>query len=159
MKRTILILSLLAVPALLSAFPVAFAAHSIPFTGRLSGSFTLPTASTALITGSGQESHLGSVTFTAVSTITGPSECGGFLATEHETTTAANGDKIFVSAQDTFCPTSKMGVFQLTVSATITGGTGRFADASGSATPHITLNMTSPNGGTFSGTLTGTISY
>ncbi|HLC11463.1 MAG TPA: hypothetical protein VJL56_06430, partial [Candidatus Bathyarchaeia archaeon] len=52
----------------------------------------------------------------------------GFTATEQETYTAANGDKVFTSSNDVLCPTST-NTFQITGSWTMTGGTGRFEDA------------------------------
>ncbi len=159
MKRLILVPIALAVLTILGAFPVAFATHSRPYNGSVSGTFTLTSPTTASISGKGHESHLGKVTFAATSTITGQSECGGFTAKEQVTTTAANGDKLFESANDVFCPTSNPHVFQLTASSTIDGGTGRFSDASGSTVAHVTIVETSMSGGTFSGTFTGTITY
>lgn len=149
----------LAVLMVLGAFPAAFATHSRPYSATVSGTFTLTSQTTASISGEGHESHLGKVVFEATSTMGGPSECGGFTAKEQVTTTAANGDKLFETANDVFCPTSNPHVFQLTASSTITGGTGRFSDASGSTTAHVTIVQTSMTGGTFSGTFTGTISY
>jgi hypothetical protein len=159
MKRMILLPAILAVLAVLSAFPAAFATHSRHYNGSVSGTFTLTSQTTASISGTGHETHLGKVVFAATSTMTGQSECGGFNAKEQVTTTAANGDKLFESANDVFCPTSDPHMFQLTASSTITGGTGRFSDASGSTTAHVTVAQTSMTGGTFSGTFTGTITY
>ena len=155
----ILVPAILAVLAILGAFPAAFATHSRPYNGSFSGSFTLPSSTTASISGTGNEEHLGKVMFVATSITTGQAECGGFTAKEQDTTTAANGDKLFESANDVFCPTSDPHVFQLTASSTIDGGTGRFSDASGSTIAHVTVVQTSMTGGTFSGTFTGTITY
>jgi hypothetical protein len=159
MKRMILVPAILAVLAVLSAFPAAFATHSRPYNASVSGTFTLTSPTTASISGKGHETHLGKVVFAATSTMTGQAECGGFTAKEQVTTTAANGDKLFESANDVFCPTSDPHVFQLTASSTIDGGTGRFSDASGSTVAHVTVDQTSMTGGTFSGTFTGTITY
>ncbi len=159
MKRLILITALLAVLTLLGAFPAAFATHSRPYNGSFSGSFTFTSSTTAAISGTGHELHLGKIMFVAMSTTTGQSECGGFTARELDTTTAANGDEVFISGNDVFCPTSNPHVFHLTASNTITGGTGRFAHASGLATSKVTVVETSMTSGTFSGTFTGTINY
>jgi len=145
---------------LVGAFPVVFASHSTPFGGSFSGSFTLTSATTATITSTGNFEHLGKTTFASTATGTGSSAAceGGLTAIEQETFTAANGDQLFSSSMDVICPTSPTA-FQLTASFTITGGTGRFADASGSGTTQLSGVDTSMTTGTFSGTSTGTISY
>src|SRR6267143_1235689 len=160
MKRLVLIPAVLAV-MVLAAFPAVFATHSTPFNGSFSGSFALTSSGTkATITGSGVREHMGETSFAASSTITGPAaSCEhGFTATEQETFTAANGDKVFTSSNDVLCPTSA-NTFQITGSWTITGGTGRFEDASGTGTFHALGVMTSSTSGTFSLTATGTITY
>src|SRR5713226_6538242 len=141
MRKMIVIPTILAVIALLGAFPVAFASHSRPLNGSFSGSFTItsttPTTK-ATITGTGHYEHLGKTTVLGKATMTGTSECGGFTATEQETFTAANGDQILASAIDIACPTSNPDIIHVTASSTITGGTGRFAGASGSFTTQVT---------------------
>src|SRR6267143_3889187 len=154
----ILTLGVLGLLMVLSAFPAALGSNSVPFNGRGSGTFT-NTSPTVLITGTGYYDHLGLTTLRFPSTITGPASCGGFTATEQDTYTAANGDSVFQTVHDTICPTSTPNAFQLTGSFTITGGKGRFADASGSGTVQASITFTSATTGTFSGTQTGTISY
>jgi hypothetical protein len=68
---------------------------------------------------------------------------------------AANGDRLSataVSRQDQFIPPN---VAHITVTATISGGTGRFAAATGAFTVHVvsTLNLdhTSSESGSFEG--------
>ena len=119
------------------------------------------TSFTAALTGMGNYEHLGNTAFAAKATITAvPASClGGFTTTEQDTYTAANGDKVFSSAALTICPTTTPGVFQSSGTFTITGGTGRFADVSGSGALHALVTFTSPSSGTFSGTTAGTISY
>jgi len=106
MKRLVLIPAILAFIAL-AAFPAVFATHSTPFNGSFSGSFSLTSSQTkATITGSGTRDHMGKTSFAAMSTTTGPASCDhGFTATEQETFTAANGDKVFTSSNDVLCPT------------------------------------------------------
>ena len=94
---------------------------------------TTSTTTVNLITGagtsvsSGHLSHLGAVTGSqnAQFALVGPN---GFSFTGTGTTVAANGDKLFttVSGAGTLGPP-----VQSTAVNTITGGTGRFADASG----------------------------
>jgi hypothetical protein len=82
--------------------------------------------------GTGQLSHLGTFTvhsdFTSF-TLTGPNT---FTYTGTETDVAANGDKLFstLTGSGTFTSTTS----ENTEVNTITGGTGRFADASGTYT-------------------------
>lgn len=154
-----LILSVLGLLTILSAFPAAFATHSTPFNGSGNGTFTDTSPTTVLITGTGYYDHLGFTTLRFPSTITGTAACGGFTATEQDTYTGANGDSVFQTVNDTICPTSAPGAFHLTGSFTVTGGTGRFADASGSGIVSAAVTFTSATSGTFSGTQSGTISY
>jgi hypothetical protein len=151
--------SVLGLMMALSAFPAAFASTSVPFNGHGTGTFTDTSPTTVLITGTGYYEHLGFTTLTFRSTITGAADCGGFTAVEQDTYTGANGDSLFLTVHDTICPTTTPNAFQLNGSFTVTGGTGRFADASGSGTAHASVTFTSATSGTFSGTQTGTITY
>ena len=155
-----LIISIVGLLTILGAFPAAFATHSTPFNGSGSGTFTDTSLTTVLITGTGYYDHLGFTKLRFPSTITGQAACsGGFTATEQDTYTAANGDSVFQTVHDTICPTTTPNAFTLTGSFTVTGGTGRFADALGSGTVQASITFTSATTGTFSGTQTGTITY
>src|SRR5258708_28543879 len=154
-----LTLTVLGLLTVLSAFPAAFATHSTPFNGNGTGTFTDTSPTTVLITGTGYYDHLGLTTLRFPSTITGTAACGGFTATEQDTYAAANGDSVFQTVHDTICPTTTPHAFTLTGSFTVTRGTGRLADASGSGTVQASIMFTSATTGTFSGTQTGTISY
>ena len=154
-----LLLAVLGLLTVVSAFPAAFASHSTPFNGSGTGTFTDTSPTTVLITGTGNYDHLGLTTLRFPSTITGPAVCGGFTATEQDNYTGANGDSVYLTVHDTICPSSTPGAFQLDGSFTITGGTGRFADASGSGTVSAAVTFTSATSGTFAGKQTGTITY
>jgi hypothetical protein len=155
----LLIQSILAVLLVLGTSSVAFASGSVPFNGSGTGTFIFTSATTTAATGTGHYEHLGLTTITATVTITGAATCGGGLtATELDTYTAANGDKVFLTVNDVFCPISA-SAFQATGSFSVTGGTGRFADASGSGAFQGSVVATSATSGTFSQTITGTISY
>jgi len=131
-----------------------------PLTGT-----TTSTATINLITGSGtigssgQLSLLGAVTTSqnAHFALVGPN---GFSWTGTETTVAANGDQLFatVSGAGTLGPP-----IQSTAVHTITGGTGRFAHASGTFTTTAVSSSVSIVGSvetvTSPLTFTGTISY
>src|SRR6266540_2989665 len=151
MKNAILIATVLsALVVVVGAFPAAFATHSVPFNGSLSGSGTATSQNLNRITAKGHLSGLGKIMLVGTTTVTGLSECGGFVGTEQDTITAANGDQVSIAGNGVSCPGSDQNVFQDTVHFTITGGTGRFAEASGSGTIQTTLFVTSPTSSTFS---------
>src|SRR2546426_6027573 len=113
MKRMIVIPTILAVVAVLGAFPVTFATHLIPLNGSFSGNFTItsttPTTK-ATITATGHYEHLGLTTFVGKATMTGASECGGVFPTGQTNLTATNGDQSFTSATPTSRATTKPDV-------------------------------------------------
>jgi 6-phosphogluconolactonase len=125
---------------------------------------TTTTTTVNLITGAGSSvssghlSHLGAVTGSgdAQFALVGPN---GFSFTGTATTVAANGDKLFTA-------TSGMGTLgppvQSTAVNTITGGTGRFANAAGTFTTMGTSTSVSTVGSietiTSTSTIKGTIS-
>ena len=136
----------------------AAAGHQVPFRASYSGAATFNSATgTALFTGTGIASHLGRSTNVNHITVTGPAtSCsGGFANINVETLTAANGDTLELRGpHDVGCPT-RPGVVHGTGDWTVTGGTGRFAGATGQGTFDGGANF---NTGTFSFQLTGTIS-
>lgn len=67
---------------------------------------------------------------------------------------AANGDILYANMSGQATPTGTTDVFNVVEEFTITGGTGRFANASGSFTLHRVVNITT---GVTSGTMNGTI--
>jgi hypothetical protein len=69
--------------------------------------------------------------------------------------TAANGDMLFADFTGTATPTAIPGVLYIEETATITGGTGRFAGATGSFTCERLFDMVA---GTTIGSFEGTIS-
>ena len=135
----------------------AAAGHQVPFRASYSGTATFNSAAgTALFTGTGIASHLGRSTNENHITVSGPASCpGGFANKNVETLTAANGDKLMLTGpHDVGCPI-RPGVVHGTGDWTVTGGTGRFAGATGQGTFDGGANF---NTGTFSFQLTGTIS-
>ncbi|MEJ7675828.1 MAG: hypothetical protein WKF59_24760 [Chitinophagaceae bacterium] len=83
-----------------------------------------------LSTGTGEASHMGKTTFEARITIDVFSPQPN-LSPATFTLTAANGDQIFMNSIGIVSPPDANGVTMVTLTNTITGGTGRFADASG----------------------------
>jgi hypothetical protein len=115
--------------------------------------------------GTGRLFHLGKSTYSQEFTIT-PTGPTTFSVAGTQTIVAANGDMLFM----TFTGTGELaGVFgvgqtsETTVLLTVTGGTGRFADASGSLTSTIFTTIDSIVGATATATQTsrvrGKISY
>jgi hypothetical protein len=102
----------------------------------------------------GNESHLGRVTFDDTGTIT-PTGPTSFDLSGSAVTTAANGDKLFESFTGSGT-VDAMGNTHGQTTWTITGGTGRFAGASGTASGPFTGSTATS---TVSGSFKGTISY
>jgi hypothetical protein len=69
--------------------------------------------------------------------------------------TAANGDKLTADFTGTAAPTATPGVLYIEETATITGGTGRFAGATGSFTAERLYDtVAGTTNGSFKGTIT-----
>ena len=129
----------------------------VPFHASYSGTAAYTSETTALFTGTGIASHLGrSTNVNNITVLSGPVSCpGGFANKNVETLTAANGDKLMLTGpHDVGCPI-RPGVVHGTGDWTVTGGTGRFAGATGQGT---FVGGADFNKGTFSFQLTGTIS-
>lgn len=139
------------------AGPLA-AGKQVPFKGTLEGTYTR-TGTFPFFhlepTGTGEASHLGHFTFSIphdVNLLAMPA--GGMGTFEF---TAANGDTVVGTFDTSAIPTDEPGVIDATEEMTITGGTGRFANASGSFTCERrvdTVNLTTT--GAFSGTISST---
>ena len=136
----------------------AAAGHQVPFRASYSGTAAFNSATgTALFTGTGIASHLGrSTNVNNITVWSGPVSCpGGFANINVETLTAANGDKLVLTGDhDQGCPAGPNAVHG-TGDWIVTGGTGRFAGATGQGT---FVGGADFNQGTFSFQLTGTIS-
>ena len=136
-----------------------------PFQATLSGSSVADFST--LSTGSlvqdltGNESHLGRVTVhdTGAFTLTGPKS---FTFSGTEVVTAANGDQLFEAFSGSGSTDAEGNLTSQAV-LTVTGGTGRFADASGEQTVTVHGPDASLSGTTLTRTITesitGTISY
>jgi hypothetical protein len=86
-----------------------------------------------------------------------PTPDGTLLIVNTAVYTAANGDKLFSTFLGSGVPTSTGVSFSGT--ETYDGGTGRFADATGSATLVGSAEFTSPSAGVGQYSVEGTISY
>jgi hypothetical protein len=124
-----LALAVLAVLGL--AGPVA-AGEQVPFKGRLEGVVTVTPVSPpfivdVLVNAAGEATHLGRFTLAIPHRV---NRANG-TATGSYHLTAANGDTLFASFAGQSMPTPTPGVIYIAETATITGGTGRFAGATG----------------------------
>ena len=136
-----------------TATPAA-AGHEMPFKGRLEGAYSLsfPNATTLAVTGTGtgNATQLGQFTFAydeIVNLTTG-------VGTGTYELTAANGDTLSADWTGAGFPTNDPNVLRIVEDATITGGTGRFANASGSFKVERLFNfITNAGGGSVEGTI------
>ena len=135
------------------ASPVA-AGEQAPFKGDLAGldirtAVNLPFV-TVQQTATGNATQLGMFTYIArdtVDTRTG-SGTGTFVFT------AANGDTVFGTNRGQATPTPTPGVLSIVETSTITGGTGRFAGATGTFTlTRLSNRVTDVTTGSFVGTI------
>jgi hypothetical protein len=154
MKRHII--SIVAALALLATLTgVALAGQKeLPFKGTLQAvetlNFTNPPIMTSTASGWGNATHLGQYTLSwevevNLETITGTGT-GHFVA--------ANGDSLYTVGTGQATPTDEPDVFRVIENMIITGGTGRFAGASGNFTTDRIVDLTT---GVTSGTISGTI--
>jgi hypothetical protein len=137
------------IPLLLGCFAAVFIAaptsalarDEVPFNGIVSG-FVLSQSCTDCcdpflqVFNSGHANHLGAFTGTAEFSPR-PCEPDPDLCADNVPYTgtfdwfAANGDEIFGTFEGYLCPTETPGVFDNHETAEVTGGTGRFANATG----------------------------
>lgn len=148
MRKLALVLVLL----LSLASPVA-AADGLPFKGRLDGTVVVtpidPPIASVVISATGTATHLGRFTLLVPHTVNQALRVGSGT---YEFT-AANGDHLIAS----FTATATLlapGVLSTSETATITGGTGRFAGATGSFTAtRIFVVADGTTTGSFEGTI------
>lgn len=133
--------------------------HQVPFAVSVSGTASADLAAGLIaFSGAGVGTQLGATRNTGSAQITGPdASCPGGLAnTNVETFTAANGDTLTLTSTDVACPQDATGTrFAGSGHWVVTGGTGRFAHASGSGTAHGGADLAA---GTFRFAFDGTVS-
>ncbi|HVQ40665.1 MAG TPA: hypothetical protein VMS54_00590, partial [Vicinamibacterales bacterium] len=137
-----------------SAQTEAKGGQQLPFQGSLQAVETdVVTPPTLLVNGkgTGTATHLGrfTATFTTTVNLLTGSATGGIYAF-----VAANGDHLDATFTGQGTPTSEPNIASIEETATITGGTGRFAGATGAFTVHRILNqVTGVSSGSFDGTI------
>ena len=148
--------------ALVAAFAVSLASVAVsalaaetPFKGKVNAVETVvvvfPTLSVTR-EGTGTATYLGKFTEHVTLQVDIPTS----HATGVATFTAANGDTLTATVDGQGTPTTTPGVVSIVEVYTITGGTGRFADATGTFTLEGTLSQTT---GVSSGTFSGAIDH
>ena len=156
MKKTLLsatIVLLLVIVVASHTFAAPAAVRELPFKGSLraveTNEVNFPTLSVNA-SGSGEATQLGRYTVSyqvEVNILT-------LAGTGSAQFVAANGDSLFAESSGQATETATPGVVTIVENHTITGGTGRFAGASGSYTVERVLDQTT---GITSGTIRGTI--
>jgi hypothetical protein len=156
MKRHTFAASLaLAVVSILVPAGRATAGQQVPFKGSLDGVATVtplaPPVVFVLVEGGGTATHLGqfSVSIPHLVNRSNSTVVGSYVFT------AANGDTLTADFTGLVTATDVPGVRLTVDTATITGGTGRFAGATGSFTVERLVDTTA---GTTAGSFMGTIS-
>ena len=101
--------------------------------------------------GSGEGTQLGRYTVSYEVEVDLPTGAGTGLSAHY---VAANGDSLFAEGSGQATPTDDPTVFTIVETYTITGGTGRFANASGSFTLNRVVNLvTGETSGNFAGSI------
>ena len=141
---------------LTAAFPgPASAGKSVPFKGSVQAveSYDIQFPTMLVDTsGSGNATHMGRFTVTWEFTVNLVTTEG--IGSAHFI--AANGDSVFTESTATAGPTETPGISRVVETHTITGGTGRFAGATGSFTLERLVSIVT---GVTSGSFNGTIAF
>jgi len=146
-----LALAVLVVMVFAGALP---AGELVPFKGSFDGDVTVTPAPPSLsvtVDATGHATHLGLFTL-AIPHLVNPMNGTAF---GFYTFTAANGDEVFAEFKGFAMPTDVPGVLYIEETATITGGTRRFAGATGSFTAERLYDRIA---GTTEGSFAGSIS-
>jgi hypothetical protein len=144
----------LAALAVLGLAGPAAAGEQVPFKGSLAGDVTItpltPPYLQADVEATGNATQLGQFSLDIPHKV---NRANGTALGSYEFT-AANGDMLFADFTGQATPTETPGVLYIEETATITGGTGRFAGATGSFTvERLFDNIAGTTIGSFEGTI------
>jgi hypothetical protein len=144
----------LAVLAVLGLAGPVLAQQQVPFKGSLNGVVMIgtptPQGLPVLVNATGNATQLGQFTL-AIPHLVNKAK---MTATGKYLFVAANGDTLTANFSGQATPTATPGVLAIVEVATITGGTGRFAGATGGFTCQRLFNtITGTTGGSFQGTI------
>jgi hypothetical protein len=144
----------LAVVAILGLTGPVAARERVPFKGAFGGDVTVsplaPPFVMVDVEATGKATHLGKFTLDIPHVVNRANR----VASGTYEFTAANGDTLTADFTGTATPTATPGVLYIEETATITGGTGRFAGATGSFSVERLYDTVA---GTTAGSFTGTI--
>jgi len=135
----------------------AASTKAVPFKGRLKGTYAgsgEPPLVSVHVEAQGNATHLGRFTFDSQHVVNFVDLTGAGTAE----LTAANGDKLMTNLTGIATPQDTPGVFFIVETLTITGGTGRFAGATGQFVVERLSFPSGPANGTTSGSFEGTLS-
>ena len=152
-STTIVPLLVVALAGTTLAAPAKAEKKELPFKGTVQSVETYvvtPPIMSVTANGSGKATHLGQYALRYEVEVNLETLLGAGSAE----IVAANGDILNANMSGQATPTGTTDVFNVVEEFTITGGTGRFANASGSFTLHREVNITT---GVTSGTMNGTI--
>jgi hypothetical protein len=144
----------LAVVAILGLTGPVAAGEQVPFKGSFEGDVTVrpaPPLLSVLVDATGNATHLGQFTLDIPHFV---NPANGTAIGTYEFT-AANGDTLIAEFHGVATPTAMPGVLYIEETATIIGGTGRFAGATGS---FLSERLYDRVAGTTIGSFEGTIS-
>ena len=130
---------------------------TVPFKGRLEGTYAgsgEPPLVSVHVEAEGNATHLGRFTFDSQHVVNFVDLTGVGTAE----LTAANGDKLIANLAGIATAQDTPGVFLIVETLTITGGTGRFAGATGQFVVERWSLPSGPADGTTSGSFEGTLS-
>jgi hypothetical protein len=157
--RLLFAAGLVAAGVLAAASPAGAAnnGHARPMAGVCSTTFSVSNEGVISITGTCLMTHLGRATYQATQTIV-PNPDGTVHITITGFYTAANGDILRSTLVGTGRFASNGGV-TYTTTETFSGGTGRFSDATGTASDLGVASFTGPTTGTSTFVSVGSISF
>ncbi len=164
MARTVGLGAATLAAGLVAATPPSGAA-SPPLFGSVGGNLQVtgvgpngPTS--AVYSGTGTAAQLGLARMQGDIAITGPASCpNGFAATHSDTLTASDGSRVHMTISETSCPRpADPSTYDCTGTYTVTGGTGRFASATGSGGWTGSVAFSPDGSATFATSYSGTLS-
>jgi hypothetical protein len=130
---------------------------TVPFKGSLEGTYTgsgEPPLVSVHVEAQGNATHLGRFTFDSPHVV----NFADFTGAGTAELTAANGDQVTTDVTGVAMPQDTPGVFLIIETHIVTGGTGRFAGATGRFVVERVSFPSGPTNGTTSGSIEGTLS-
>jgi hypothetical protein len=159
MTRRLCLFELALCLTLASGFAPAEEKITLPFQGRVTATwdnvFNALFSPPAHFTGGGPVTHMGDTIQSGILTLSFPDQNGFAPGYGSVTIVAANGDSVSFDFQGILNASTGEGVGAFT----FTGGTGRFAGATGQGTFDALIDLSVPTAQAMTVTLTGEISY